>query len=720
MPRSRRLLRPLCAGGPLLLSLIVAGCLDDGYEPANSLRWPLRSAATGNDRAALGSSFGEYQSYGGPPFLHTGIDIRGLEGDPAIIVADGNIWLTANFQTDSCQTATNCRLYIKGSDGRYIYYYSHLRLYQEAEEMTSEVRARILNATRQGSGYAVNPGTDVTAGQVLSGIADFSNNAWAHLHFGIIDASENYDVINPLTALSGSTATPPILDDERPTIAALELQREGTATVVTPTGGCGEVSGALDIAATMKDSFFTTNPAPEPVPGVIDSIGVYEAKYRIRRLATNTVTTGTWYRLDRAPILCAGANRGLSCATHLSEADFFAHSIDSADGALGMGEPYAAVLFSDPRSSTIYDVPGGETYVHLLTNQWGINGSWDSAAGPDGLYQVSVEVSDQAGNQRASSMFVLVNNTGAPVDPAATQRDAYVRDNGSDIGAIPSTLGGEPFWVSPDIMVFPQGSPVDVHSGAGSSQVDAGVTYDVYVRVANDRCSSVTGIKASVFSANPAMILDESAFVHITSDFTGDAAHPDGLTLGPRERGLLGPFTWTPSAAEAASNNGHRCLKALINSADDPVGSDPIAVADDNNIAQRNMQVEDSSFDLGNPGPRPAMMEIEFRCNDFPVSARGAIAELSVGFSPALAEAWSAAPHATVRRDQSRLTVRFGACNVPLPAVRVPPMLRLPAAMTLKLPPEAEGRFRVDLLERLDRALRGGMSFTVERRPSAR
>jgi hypothetical protein len=711
--RSQLLSRPDLAGAFLLLVLATTGC-PGGYEPPNTLQWPLRSAVTGDDRAALGSSFGEFQHYGDPPYLHTGIDIRGLEGDPAIVVADGNIWMIANFGADSCATGTSCRLYIKGADNRYIYYYSHLRLYNEAEEMTSEVRDKILNATRKGSGYSVNPGTDVTAGQVLSGIADFASDTWAHLHFSIIDSTQNYDVINPLTALDGGGATPPILDDERPRISALELQQDGTTTVVVPAGVCDEVSGVLDIAATMKDSFSTMNPAPEPVPGVIDSIGVYEAEYRIRNVATAALTTGTWYRFDRAPILCAGPSRGLSCPTLLSASDFYANSIDTVHGALTMGEPYVGVLFSDPQSQSGYNTPGGETYVHLLTNEWGVDGSWDTTAAADGLYQVSVETADHAGNRRAKSLFVLVNNSGTPADPDTTHRDAYVRDNGSDIGAIPSTLGGEPFWVSQDIMVFPAGTPVDVNSSAGSSQVDAGEIYDVYVRVTNDRCSTVSEIKTRVYSANPAMILDASEFVDITAGFVGDVSNPDGLTLGPIEKGLLGPFTWAPTMAEATSNNGHRCLMALIDSTDDPVGPDPNAVADDNNIAQRNMQVEDPSFGMGNPDPAAAMIEIEFRCNDFPVADPEALAELSVEYHPLLADAWSTVSGATVVQDQKRLSVRFETCNVTLPGVRLPALLKLQAWMRLILPPETTGGFRVDLSERVNGDLRGGMSFMAE------
>lgn len=202
----------------LALGAVATTTLAAGYEPANSLAWPLLDEVHRQPRPALGSTFGEYQSYGGDRYVHTGLDIRGRAGDPVRLVASGNIWFTQNFQEDTCETGTSCRLYVKGDDGRYIYYYSHLRLYNERDETTSEVRNQIVSAIQnETSDYVVQDGTHVDEGQILAGLSAFGGSAapWPHLHFSIIDATQNYDAIHPLTALDRSGPRL-LIDEERP------------------------------------------------------------------------------------------------------------------------------------------------------------------------------------------------------------------------------------------------------------------------------------------------------------------------------------------------------------------------------------------------------------------------------------------------------------------------------------------------------------------------
>lgn len=713
---SRRLLggrhAPLARLTLAALGLLAAPgrALAQGYDPPSSLDWPLYDAKTGLAREALGSSFGEYQYYGEHPYVHTGIDIRGHLGDRVRLVADGNIWMTANFDDDSCLVATNCRLYVLDRKHRYIYYYSHLRLAPEGEEFTSEVREKILNAAGGAPSYPVQAGTDVSAGQVLAGIANFASGEWPHLHFGIVDATQNYDALDPLTALRRTGFGPALFDDEPPTISALNLLPDGGSTPLT-TPACSAVSGPLDIAATMKDSFFTTSPAPAPVDGHIHSIGVYEARYLVRDVGGSAPPIGdTWYRFDRAPLRCAGPDRGLACSTHLTQADFFAESIGQSQGGLNVAEPYTPRLFSMPLSQSPYNGPSEETYVHLLTNAWGREGKWDTAAGEDGYYQVSVEAFDQAGNGATRSRFVLVGNKGTPAAPP----EAHVRDNPVDVGALPSTLGGQPFWASPDIFVLPTGSPAPGPEGAPPEVLlEAGVTYDVYLRVSNGGCTPVEGIRAQLYSANPSMINDAASWGAITlpaGSFVTDATHPSGLSLAPGERSVLGPFTWTPTEAEATSNEGHRCLLAKIDAPGDPVGPASTPVADDNNVAQRNVQFSDTSFSMGNPEEKRLNAEISLSCNGFPYATKGALIELSVDYHPALAGAWANAEGVKVTIGPT-INVRFERCRVTLPPALLPGKTKLKAKFKLVPPPNVVGEWRVDLAERLDGVARGGMSF---------
>lgn len=688
---------------------------DDGYQPPNTLTWPLRNQNSGDPRPGVWSSFGEYQNYAGQvPWFHSGFDPRGVYGDRVRVVDAGNVWMVANLEDcNAGPTEGNaCRLYVRSSDERYIYYYSHLYLGPETD-YTSTARAQIENASPKGAAsYTINPGTDIAEGDTLAYIAYFGGN-WDHLHFGIIAAQENYDMVNPLTAMSDLP-----LDDEPPTIDSLAFYAAGTPESsspqeVTPQGTCEVISGNLDIVAMMEDTFYSTNPAPADLTGGVPSTGVYEARYLVRRADSATPAVDeTWYRFDRAPLSCAGSLRGTSCPTSISLAQFFAASIDhpSNSGAAHWGEAYASIVFSDALSDSDYN--SGETYAHILTNSWGIDGSWNTPAGPDGLYQVSVEAGDHAGNQTALSRFVYVHNAATPFDQNAVQPDGYVRDNTADNGALPSTLGGQPFWTSPDIIILPQGSapPALDSDFAGNAQVTSGTPYDVYVRVHNDRCNTNESVSTKVYSANPSLIIDQSQWVELTGGgFVGDVDVPAG------GKALLGPFAWTPTDAEALSNEGHRCMLAYITSADDPHTAFPDVVKDNNNIAQRNLQVGLTSFSIYNPEPEPAWIEIEFDCNDLPIHEPRTITRLNVDYHPALADAWANVPGTALHHDQNtnRLRLDLNVCRITMPAVELPAQLRLPASVDLAVGPATEGTFVVDFAEHVNGELRGGMSFSV-------
>ncbi|MEJ2322158.1 MAG: hypothetical protein P8Z31_07415 [Gammaproteobacteria bacterium] len=262
---------------------------DDGYQPPNTLTWPLRNQTTDAVRPAVWSSFGEYQNYAGSiPWFHSGFDPRGVHGDRIRVVDDGNVWMVANLeQCNAGPTEGNaCRLYVKSSDEKYIYYYSHLYLGPETD-YTSTARAKIENASPKGSAtYSVNPGTDVAEGETLAFIASFGAN-WDHLHFGIIAAQENYDMVNPLTAMSDLP-----LDDEPPTIAALRFYLAGTPESpspqeVLPQGDCEVVFGNLDIVAFMQDTFYTTNPAPGRLSPAPDRCAATPVRPRPRRRSSS-------------------------------------------------------------------------------------------------------------------------------------------------------------------------------------------------------------------------------------------------------------------------------------------------------------------------------------------------------------------------------------------------------------------------------------------------
>lgn len=686
----------------LLLALVATSVVlpagAQGYSPPNSVPWPLLRQATNVPREALGSAFGEYQDNSAGTYLHTGIDIRGAEGDQVIAVADGDIWVAYSFADDFCDHASFCRLYITDANNDYIYYYAHLRL---NGGITSDVREAIIASTMG------EPETAIEQGDILSSIGPFYNS-WPHLHFGIVDGGDNYDAINPLTALDRTHATVDLFDDEPPVISELELFADGTTTDVTPNDECNPLSGAVDIAATMSDSFYTTNPAPAPFTGgVFSSFGVYKASWKIRNVDTGVGDGDIWYELDRAPLACAGPDRGDSCPTAAGTIDadeFPLFSFDYDDGMLIMGEPYTPFLFAEALSDSTYTPENQEHYVHILTNTWGEDGNWDTASVPDGWYQVTAIAEDADGNQDSETRFVAIENDGN----YSNVGDAYVRDNEDETGEIPSTLGGRPFWTSPDIFIVPEGEVPGINDTPSNTLLIADTDYDVYLRVHNDSCAAVNNISTQIYSANPAMFQNESDWSFVTDEGEWEGS----LDLDPGETAFLGPYSWTPTAAEAGTNAGHRCMLAKIDSASDP--ADNVGVPDDNNYAQRNIQFGVSSFWFNNPGLTSASVGTELRCNGFPFKNPNALMELRVAYNTLVHPVWVGTPGTVVTQSGGNTVVRFTRCNVKLPAVQLPGNTKLAASFKTVLPGNITGSWLLDLKGSLNGVLRGGMSFLAK------
>lgn len=660
---------------------VFAQCRDlfeapSGFARPHALQWPLVGRDTGLPRPAIGTTFGELQMYDGEaPYLHTGIDLRGATGDYVKVVADGNVWLTANLSQCAEGAGDECRLYIKDASGRYIYYYSHLAFFR-TDSISTELRTAITNASPRGGGYDVKPGTEVTAGQTLSAITSFGGDSpWPHLHFGIFDATQNYDGINPLLALDANAVEPAIVDDEPPRVARPLITPDeiGWGTF----GPCVEVTGSVDVRAEMSDSFYTTDPAPTGI-GQITINGVYGARVLIRNLATGEVDEREWYEMDSVPFQCAGPLRGALCPTPFSEADFWAFGIDTPVGAPHVGLGVASALFDLPSSSSSL---GGEHFVHVLTNGWGQPGAWNTTLVPDGLYQVSVEARDFAGNRAAASRSVVIDNGGT--FDATLSGDAYVRDHARDTGAIPSSLGNAPIWASPDIFIVPGGTPVAIEDAPEPIALVSGASYDVYVRAHNASCGSVGNIRVRLSATAGDLILSsERVAITPVDEFVGDDANTDGLSLAPNADGLLGPFPFVPTGDLLAAT-GSCSVIAEIHSAWDPrAETDDTAL--DNNMAVRNVRVTGTTrtpaFSFGNDGASSACVQLVFESTGLPVHSTDISATLVVPSLPIFAESWGAVPGTSVEVAGDTLAISFHAKRVALPPITVPAHTRYVAA----------------------------------------
>lgn len=706
--------------------------------PGSLTVWPLRERlandSAGGYRSGLMSSFGEFQSYG-TTYVHTGIDVRGLwnsttsEGDLVFVTASGDVWAVPAFTADSCTSNNLCRVYVKSTDRRHVYYYSHLNVRTDAD---SEVRAKLENVANTNPANDLPPGSNpVTAGQKLAGLGPFDNaGSYTHLHFSIFDACDNYDGLSPLIYLPApQSGGSPYVDETAPEIAQLAFLRDGSQTEV-PAGGCATpVDGMLDLVLEAREAYHDLT-GGTPAFAATHSNGVHRATYRIRRTPSGTPTyDGTWYDFDQAPYRCRGEQQGTACTdpvngAPLTQTDFIQTVAELPP--FGVGGPnlavtFAEVLFNDQPGSfnSSSDYSGTERYFHLLTHEWGYGdqpGRWDTTAIPNGRYQVSAEVSDVAGNEAAVHEFVLVHNGGAP--PQATG-DLVIRDNPADVGAVPSTLGGEKFWISPDIKVTGAGdpAPTDPNAATWSTVQDVDVVqgqpYQVWVRVKNTGCETIHNVRARVAWANPAMIQTEWQEI-------GSETGP-GVSLMLDEATVLGPFDWTPTAAQV----GHRCLLSITRANDDAAtvaGFGNIAdgwggtVANDNNVGQLNLQVHGTSeFMILNPRTSEADVGLRFDCNELPIYEEGAVAELVADHHPALETAWSRVPRTELRREGGRLALRFAGCVVELPPARLPGGTVIPASFRLELGTGPDGLYRVDLGQTVEGELAGGMSFTIRR-----
>jgi hypothetical protein len=706
-------------------------------KPGDLKIWPVHERLAedlpGETRSSLMNVFGEFQDIGSV-YVHTGIDIRAvwmdgaLQGDLVLVAATGDVWNVPQFMGDFCDSENLCRVYIKSTDRRHIYYYAHLNVRTDAD---SEVRARLEEASMHDPTVDLPVGSNqVNAGKKLAGLGSFDGGDHTHLHFAIFDVCDNYDGLNPLALLPAPDFKgKPYFDATAPTVGPIRFVRQDGITEVTA-GSCDNpLKGVVDLVVEAKDSYHDLTASTPPFAGS-NSNGIYKAIYRIRRAPGGIPSyDGTWYQFDRTTLRCRGKQRGINCAdpdpanaTLLDQNDFIqnlAQLPPFGDGGASLAVTYADVLFGNTPgpfdSNSEYFAT--EQYFHFLTNEWGrpdAPGSWDTASMPDGRYQVSAEVSDQAGNKAASHAFVILDNQLGGPGPTG---DLVMRDNLSDIGAVPSSLGNIPFWISPDIKVTAPGEadPTDPAAAIWSTSQDVtvtiGTTYKVWLRVANRGCQTIHDVHAKVAWADPAMLQTSWQPIDVEKG---------GIDLAPGEAKVLGPFTWTPAGQE-----GHHCLLAISRSTEDQPSTANFStfvdgwggtVAGDSDITQLNLQIaKNSGFKMNAPAHSESRAKLRFECNDFPLDEERSTAELVTDYDSALEASWQNLPWITLRQEGRSLVVRFEACRVVLPLDALAGGRSLNASMRLTLGPGAAATYRVDLAEDLGSVTAGGMSFTVKR-----
>ena len=213
-------------------SLFLALILTFAAAPAEGIRWPFGS---GDESLPLGNNYGEYQSYGGSPYLHPGIDIMQLAGTPVYAVKAGVVKAVLTISGDY-----HWRVAVgdsAGSDWCDGWLYAHLDRYT----------------------IPVQVGDTVEVGDYLGDLVWWPVAAFHHLHFvKIRNQGESWwsdwkFIANPLDELT------PI---DEPDVPVIEDARDGAKFAFcynnthlyfdpgTP------VSGPVDIVSKIYDKTF--------------------------------------------------------------------------------------------------------------------------------------------------------------------------------------------------------------------------------------------------------------------------------------------------------------------------------------------------------------------------------------------------------------------------------------------------------------------------------
>ncbi len=318
--------------------------------------WPL---APIDSTQGLGNNWGEYQEYGGAPYLHPGIDVMpGAINRPVYAVQDGIVkaWLTTSG-------GWHWRLAIadyETSDSVEAWLYAHIDPYQ----------------------YHKNVGEYVTEGELIGYLVEWPITGFDHLHFARIkDAGSVWQygdwafIQNPLLIIE------PYDDTTRPVFenaysgSKFAFCQNNTSYYLQPY----DLHGSVDIIAKVYDEVGYPLYNPE-----WERLIPYSISYEIRGADT------LYERLSF--IFC-----DVLYYTANVEVIYKDDGVCNTEGDYTTRDYYFIVTNTDGDS---------------LIENTDAGCAWETTNFPDGDYWVVVEARDAAGNAERDSMLVTVANVG--------------------------------------------------------------------------------------------------------------------------------------------------------------------------------------------------------------------------------------------------------------------------------------------------------------------
>jgi hypothetical protein len=185
----------------------------------------------------------------------------------------------------------------------------------------------------------------------------------------------------------------------------------------------------------------------------------------------------------------------------------------------------------------------------------------------------------------------------------------------------------------------------------------------------------VTGAKALVYIADPSAL--STAWNSLTNNLYL-AATSAGNTVAAGDRSLIGPFHY--HAPLSGYGDGHKCLIAAIIAEGEPEVDNYFDAPNSNQVAQRNVELQNCAFPLTNATGSDGEVEIALRV--VPPETSPSLSPTGTNISFAFDDSdsqwhdvWVAQPENgtaySVSTDASKATttVRLGKAGVPLHAV---------------------------------------------------
>jgi hypothetical protein len=308
----------------------------------------------------LGNNWGEYQEYGGWPYMHPGIDVMGITvGKPVYAVDSGVVkaWLTTSGVW-------------------------HWRLAIADYETTDSVEAW-LYAHIDSAQYHKNVGDHVAEGELIGYLVEWPITGFDHLHFARIkDAGAVWEygdwafVQNPLVIIEPYDDTTAPVFESATGSDRFAFCLNNTSMYLQP----DSLHGSVDIIAKIYDD----NGLPLPYP-VWERLIPYKIEYEI---------SGP----ERQPTTLSFIFFGVLRWDENVDVVYKDDGVCDSQGDYDNREYYFIVTNSD-----------GDSVVESSDAAF----SWVTTDYPDGDYWVVVTAYDAAGNVARDSMLVSVKNAQA-------------------------------------------------------------------------------------------------------------------------------------------------------------------------------------------------------------------------------------------------------------------------------------------------------------------